>query len=327
MKTILQIDKNYQNHHKAYFLDKLIAKLIQNGNDYVLLQDDEPMVSLSHLKITKLLKELQKFSDDEVILYLDSFDTMVLANDKEIERKFLYTGLDVLYASELICWPDESLKNNFKDGIYLNSGSILFKNRQYQKILQLITNVMKPQYKECDQYLHTLAYSISKLDVKSDLDKNCSIFQCLNSEDLNNFEFIDGDKVRNKKTNTCPVVFHGNGTDGFFKINQLFNCDKKIIKSYRFSEDKTTIFFILNESKKIKVSVLRPDSSVSYENTFLAEANVEYFVNSGQIGLYTFMVSEANNENKLFLRESNNYVSDVMDFINQFANKFTIKSL
>ena len=113
MKTILQIDKNYQNHHKAYFLNKLIAKLIQNGNDYVLLQDDEPMVSLSHLKITKLLNELQKFLEDEVILYLDSFDTIVFANDKEIERKLLYTGLDVLYASEAVCWPDESLKTNF----------------------------------------------------------------------------------------------------------------------------------------------------------------------------------------------------------------------
>ena len=318
MKTILQIDKNYQNHHKAYFLNKLIAKLIQNGNDYVLLQDDEPMVSLSHLKITKLLNELQKFPDDEVILYLDSFDTMVFASDKEIERKFLYTGLDVLYAAEAVCWPDESLKNNFKEGVYLNSGSILFKNKQYQKILQLIANIMKPQYKECDQYLHTLFFSISKLNVKSDLDKNCTIFQCLNSENLNNFEFIDGGKIYNKKTNTCPIVFHGNGTDGFQKINQLFNSDKKAIKSHRFSDDKSTIYFVLNETKSIKVSIYKQNNSLSYENTFLAEANAEYFVSAGQVGAYTFVISEANNDHKVLLNEKNNYTHDIMDFINQF---------
>lgn len=317
MKTILQIDNNYQNHHKSFFLNKLIAKLIENGNDYVLIKDDEPMVSLSHLKITKLLNALKNFPDDEVILYLDSFDTMVLANDKEIERQFLYSGLDVLFAAEKVCWPDETLKPHFEIDSYLNSGSILFKNKKYQKILQLIANILKPQYKECDQYLHTLRFAISNLEVKTALDVDRKIFQCLNNEDLNNFEHQNG-RIFNKKTNSYPVVFHGNGTDGFHNINKMFNYDGKLIKSYRFSEDKSTLYFILNENKFIKTSIYKPDNSISYENAFSVEANVEYFVSAGQSGSYTFRIYEADGEKRMLFQEKNNFVSNVLDFINQF---------
>ena len=317
MKTILQIDNNYQNHHKSYFLNKLIAKLIENGNDYVLIKDDEPMVSLSHLKITKLLNALKNFPDDEIILYLDSFDTMVFAKDKEIEKRFIDSGLDVLFAAEKVCWPDENLKSHFEKDSYLNSGSILFKNGKYQKILQLIANILNPYAKECDQYLHTLRYAVANLDVKSALDKDRKIFQCLNGEDITYFEEQNG-RFLNKKTNSYPIIFHGNGTDGFHNINRMFNYDAKAIKSYKFSEDKSTLYFILNENKSIKVSIYRPDNSISYENVFNAEANVEYFVSAGQSGSYVFRVYESDGGKRMLFQEKNNFTSNILDFINQF---------
>ena len=315
MKTILQIDNNYQNHHKSYFLNKLIAKLLENGNDYVLIKDDEPMVSLSHLKITKLLNALKSFPDDEIILYLDSFDTMVFAKDKEIEKRFLDSGLDVLFAAEKVCWPDENLKSHFEKDSYLNSGSILFKNSKYQKILQLIANILNPYAKECDQYLHTLRYAVANLDVKSALDKDRKIFQCLNGEDVSSFEEVNG-RFLNKKSNSYPIIFHGNGTDGFHNLNRMFNYDGKAIKYHRISEDKSTLHFLFNETREIRAYIYRTDNSISYETAFKAEAGIEYYISAGQCGSYIFRIYESNAEKRMLLQEKNNY--NVLDFLNQF---------
>jgi hypothetical protein len=53
------------------------------------------------------------------------------------------------------------------------------------------------------------------------LDTECNLFQSLYIEDLSIFRETEG-RYLNTETGSSPCVFHGNGDDGFTKLNNLF---------------------------------------------------------------------------------------------------------
>ena len=224
MKIILQVDKNFRDSRKFPFMCKNIGQLVTNGNDYDLHVDGENFVSLVHLKIRRLRQILDSYDDDEIILSIDVFDTITVASDSEIEQKFIKMDADVIYSVEGNCYPDERLKKHFDAGKFINGGGIIFRNGVYKKILSFLIDVTEVDVSvllSIDQYLHQI-YAIPLLqNFKIKLDTNNEIFQCLYSEDLSNFK-KQNNRILNKKTNTYPCVFHGNGDDGYAKINTFF---------------------------------------------------------------------------------------------------------
>jgi hypothetical protein len=223
MITILQVDKNYKQNSNCYMLMRNLEKMNNNYNNYNLCIDidifsDESVFKLGYnghsytkLKIIKLLDILKKYDDDEIIMYIDAFDTLVYATDNEIYDIFLKMNVDVLYSTEKNCWPVQNLEKFYLNSNFLNSGTIIFKNKKYQQILEILIEIDKARLDhECDQFYHTIFNLIHSVDVKIKLDESNEIFQCLWGENENNFEKV-GNKIKNKTTNTFPCVFHGNG--------------------------------------------------------------------------------------------------------------------
>ena len=224
MKIVLQVDKNFHFSRKFPFMCKNISQLERNGNKYDLYVDEEKFVSLVHLKIRRLREILDKYDDNEVILSIDVFDTITVASNEEIEKKFISMDVDVVYGVESNCYPDNKLGKYFGANKFINGGGIIFRNGVFKKILSFLIDVTEGDVAvmlSVDQYLHQM-FAIPLLNnFRIKLDTNNEIFQCLYNEDLSNFKKVNG-KIVNKVTNSLPCVFHGNGDDGFAKINAFY---------------------------------------------------------------------------------------------------------
>ncbi len=327
MKIILQADKNFRAHPKFPFLCKNINRFLENGNDYNLYVDDDNFVSLTDLKIKKLRKILDDYPDDEVILYMDAFDTITTAPDLEIEQKFLQMDADVVYSVEKNCWPDETLKNYFQSDGFINTGGIIFKNSIFKKILSLLIDISDKNISNGnlllnDQYLHHIFALPLLQNFKIKLDTNHEIFQSLIFEDLSNFE-KQNNRFTNKTTNTQPCVFHGNGTDGFDKINKLFGFNNLEIKFLNWLENKNGMYFA-NVSHPFddiytKVKVVNKSEQLVYETDLNLKYMYNYYIclNKDLIGRFKFMFYDAHNN--LIAEFDNEYEENIFDFLNKIS--------
>lgn len=226
MKTILLVDRNYSKHSKSGFLERTIQSLVANKTDYELYVDEHDFTSLFDLKIKRFREVLSKYSEDQIIMLIDAFDTYVVASDQEIEEKFLMSEADVIYSVEKNCYPNPKLSSFFETGKFLNSGGVIFRNGKFQKLLDLIITIVEYSraggQTTCDQYLHSTIVAAALLQTRIKLDTDSTIFQSLFLEDLDNFNLNEG-RYMNEISNSRPCVFHGNGDDGFTKLNDLFD--------------------------------------------------------------------------------------------------------
>ena len=307
MITIFQADKNYRSNPGYKFLKKNIENMEQNNNNYFFHVDSENWVSYVDLKIIKLLKLLKNYDDDKIIMYIDALDTLVVAKDNEIEQKFLELDVDVLYSCENGCWPDPNFAKFFTDNRFLNSGTIIFKNIKYQKILEVLIDLYNGRLVyNCDQYYHSIFAVISLVDIKIKLDKNNEIFQCLVFENENSFEKIDN-RIKNKITNTLPCVFHGNGTNGKEVLDNLFYYDTPKVSFMGFTEDKNGINFMNSSDRvnKIKVyaEIKNSDNLIIYSTNLDLPYNIIFYISAGINGDYIFTVYDENHN--MLIEEKN----------------------
>jgi hypothetical protein len=305
MITIFQADNNYKNHSDYDILTHNLEKLEKNGNNYYFHIDDVNWISYVDLKIVKLLDVLKRYDDDEIIMYIDALDTSVEANDSEILEKFLKFDTDVLYSSEKDVWPNPNFSKFFSDNYFLNSGTIIFKNKKYQLLLEMLIEIYNGRLiYNCDQYYHTIFSMITLSDVKIKIDKNNEIFQCLVFENEDNFEKVNN-RFKNKTTNTFPCVFHGNGTDGRLNIRKIMGYRKFELSFLGFTEDKMGINFMNTSINKIKVSaeIKNTLNQIVYFSDLELPYNLSYFIHTGIKDNYMFTIYDENN--KILIQEKN----------------------
>lgn len=307
MITILQVDKNYKQNSNYNQLVRNLEKMSKNNNNYNLHIDIDDFNkvdghSYTKLKIIKLLDIIKKYDDNEIIMYIDAFDTLVDSTDNEILNKFLSLNIDVLYSTELNCWPFPGFSKFYTGTQFLNSGTIIFRNKKYQQILELLIEIDKARLlHECDQFYHTIFNLIHSVNVNIKLDENNEFFQCLWGENENNFEKVNN-KIKNKKTNTFPFVFHGNGS-GIKLLNKLFSI--KSIVFLGFVEDKMGINFMNSNFETIKVyaEIKNTFNQIVYSTTLELTPNFSYFIHTGIKDNYIFTVYDMKNE--ILLQERN----------------------
>jgi len=317
MTILFQADKNFTNNSKHEYLAQNITRLIENGNNYRFVVDDEHFISLFDIKIKKLRKILDEYSDDEIITYIDAFDTYVVAEDKEIEEKFLKMDADVIYSIEKNCWPDNNLSSFFSDNYFLNSGGLVFKNGQFKKILDLLSSIgdsilNNQSLVANDQYLHHVFALIATTNIKIKFDTNNEIFQSLIFEETNNF-LKENNRFTNLNTKTQPCIFHGNGTDGLNKLKSLLQMKDQQIHFLRWFEDKNGIYFT-NQSNilapihtKIKVVDYYNNTYIYFQTELFLDYGVEYYVslNPELKNRFKFLFYDEND--KLILELDNEY--------------------
>lgn len=174
-------------------------------------------------KINLLKEALKQYEadDNKIILFTDAYDVIFLGKLSEIINRFKATGAKVLFGAEPYCWPNVDLAKEYpeveKGQRFLNSGLFI----GYLPELYKILNKAELEDNDDDQLYYTLAYLDKEFrdSNKIKLDHTSEIFQNIfgAANDLEIVTINDKDAaaetylLKNTKTNTQPLVVHGNG--------------------------------------------------------------------------------------------------------------------
>lgn len=222
-------DKNNPNYKRLSNSAKL------NGFDIIPLISKEPISHITGfgMKI-KLVKEfLYDKNDNDIILFVDGYDVLFTCNKDEILKRYnnfeMQYGKCIVFSTENACWPDSTLSTKYPKidttpYKYLNSGTYIGSVKTFKDVLsKALFNINDEQLKKIDDQLFFtnlyLANSNKKIII---LDHYNTIFNCISGreEDL---EYHQSEKKwYNKKTQTYPLIFHGNGDSIKFLVEKIY---------------------------------------------------------------------------------------------------------
>ncbi len=175
---------------------------------------------------------LSETDDDEIILFTDGNDAILIAPEDEILSKFRQIDKDLIFSAEMTCWPDVMLAQQHPDLSsspykYLNSGGFIGRAGYIKEMLKDI-EVESENFKRSNQYIWMQRYF--KNSERMTLDVNCEIFSTFTPQmvfpqskeqypeyfDLINEWFyhnfiLENSRIFNKATNTWPCHAHFNG--------------------------------------------------------------------------------------------------------------------
>jgi hypothetical protein len=221
----------------------------RNHAGYLLLRNScraqalalKPLVCLdsfsgNRMKDSLLLDYLNDVNEDEIILFTDGYDSILLANEDEIIDKYYANKTDLLFSAETNCYPDVSLAERCPETRtpyrYLNSGGFIGKAGFIREFLSDNLMASEENYAYSNQYLWTLRYLQNPKYIG--LDSHCTIFCTFSPEvggdplaeyDADNFRrysdnmhywfrnnfVLKNGRIFNRITRTWPCNAHFNG--------------------------------------------------------------------------------------------------------------------
>ena len=177
--------------------------------------------------VKDFIKELPK---DDVVLFVDGYDTFFTEGYEVIVQRFLGFNVDILFGAEQKCWPitnDQSYKNRWPDMRtpyrYLNSGLYI----GYAGALNDFFNLPSTDDNGDDQ-LYCQSRYLSKYEDfshKVTLDYESYIFQNHDSK----VRKVNA-QICNDRTNCYGCIYHGNGgkleKEFFYKLAKQFGYEE-----------------------------------------------------------------------------------------------------
>jgi len=163
---------------------------------------------------------MQQHKDKEntLILVVDSYDLVLMNSSQLVVDRFLKFKVKILFSAESFCWPDASLAEYYptvkmEEKRYLNSGGFIGYAKQIYEMIQNADSEVADNDDDQLYYTRIFLDSKKKEDLGIELDKRSLIFQNLNGAlDEVTVKYEDGHSfLFNKKTDTVPLVVHGNG--------------------------------------------------------------------------------------------------------------------
>ncbi|XP_037553007.1 procollagen-lysine,2-oxoglutarate 5-dioxygenase 1, partial [Nematolebias whitei] len=165
-------------------------------------------------------------SQDQIVLFVDSYDVVFASGPKELLRKFQQAQHRVVFSSESLIWPDRHLEDkhpHVREGNrFLGSGGFI---GYLPNVKEMISNWTGGDG-DSDQLFFTKIYidPARRKSINITLDSKCRLFQNLHGAlDEVVLKFEDGRvRARNIQYDTLPVLVHGNGPTKL-QINYLGN--------------------------------------------------------------------------------------------------------
>lgn len=168
-------------------------------------------------KIIAFYKYLLEIRESEVthFVYADSYDSFVLAPQKELEDK--YTQHDkIVYGLEKACWPHPEWTKDFPESPYpykhINGGGFIGSIENFIRLYE--ANPILQSGAMNDQVWAQENYIKRNSDGLIELDRGNQIFQCTGHSDMNDFEIVSiqgQPRIVNVHSKSLPIIFHGNG--------------------------------------------------------------------------------------------------------------------
>uniref|UniRef100_A0A1A7YWC4 Procollagen-lysine,2-oxoglutarate 5-dioxygenase 1 n=1 Tax=Iconisemion striatum TaxID=60296 RepID=A0A1A7YWC4_9TELE len=192
------------------------------GGDYMSAPGGGQKVRLLKAALQKMTSE----DEDQIILFIDSFDVVFASSPKELLRKFQQAKHRVVFSSESLIWPDRHLEDKYphvrEGNRFLGSGGFI---GYLPNVKQMISNWTGGD-EDSDQLFFTKIYidPAKRKALNITLDSKCRLFQNLHGaldEVVLKFE-NSRVRARNVQYDTLPVIIHGNGPTKL-QINYLGN--------------------------------------------------------------------------------------------------------
>lgn len=141
------------------------------------------------LKDMLLLEYIKRNPKNEIILFTDAFDTVLLSNESEILEKFYKFNSPLVFSAEANCWPDVDLAQQYPTSVqdfqlkYLNSGGFIGESTYIKDLIERYyanSTIDHLKYQWSNQYIWNQIYSFEHEVVK--LDHEGDIFYTLSSD-------------------------------------------------------------------------------------------------------------------------------------------------
>lgn len=162
-------------------------------------------------KLRDVKEYVNRLPDDDIVLFTDGFDTLLLASEETILKKFRSMNVPFVIAAETNCHPFLHIAPYYPQSPtkfkYLNSGCYIGYVSYIKKILDEISPI--PDETD-DQGLLSVYYLYHPKAFT--LDYSCNLFLCL--WQVKNDEIVidkENQNIRCLLTGTTPFIVHGNG--------------------------------------------------------------------------------------------------------------------
>ena len=159
-------------------------------------------------KIALMQEYLSMLPDNDIVMFVDGYDTFIGADDDEILTRYLGFNREIVFSAEKTCWPDASMSDQFAatefGQNYLNSGTYIGTVKELRKMFSVPI-----EYSFDDQLYCQLRYLTGEFDIA--LDTESYIFLCLSGNE-SNVRYSSG-YLENSETRCTTAVIHGNGGD------------------------------------------------------------------------------------------------------------------
>lgn len=193
-------------------MSMLIESCKNHGIKPVILGVDQPYYA-NQTKLYHMRNYLKLLPKDDIVLFVDAFDTLVLADKQTITDRFLAMNVPILMSAEKNCFPRDLLSKYPADTTtspfkYLNSGTYI---GYAGALLDWLEN-MTIDLKRNDQGAVTEFYLGPKNRNSMVLDKHCTLFLCLVRVSDDEVVIDPVQKtVYCLPTSSFPCVLHANG--------------------------------------------------------------------------------------------------------------------
>lgn len=170
---------------------------------------DDPMEGYAGMPKINAVKEFVKdLPPDDVVLFMDAYDTVFADDAQTILDRFTGFNVDILFGAEEYHWPNHNIKYQFPDlpdtpYKYLNSGLYIGYARPLYDFLSSKADV--PDMGD-DQLFCQIRFLHESRGLKVAMDTEAYIFQNHDEEVV-----IVNDQITNYRTKCCGCIYHGNG--------------------------------------------------------------------------------------------------------------------
>jgi hypothetical protein len=169
------------------------------------------------MKDRLLLEFLRTLKSNDIILFTDAYDAMLMSGASEIEARFREFQHPLVFSCEKRCWPRADRARHFPNSSpwrFLNSGGFIGHAGYIRELLDRhrAQDLLGGQYQWSNQAYWIEVYCRDPQAIV--LDSQCVIFQTLAYTDfLTELEFVGG-RWKNRITGTFPSHLHFNGKEG-----------------------------------------------------------------------------------------------------------------
>lgn len=227
---------NYARRH----LEKLILSCKCARVDLKILGMGKPYPqhrARHHVKLLWMLDYLHSLEEDEIVMFVDGFDVLLMADRETIIKKFKNMQVPLVISAERACYPLKELAEQYPSSPtpfkYINSGSYI----GYVKHLKKWLLDMNIHDQQCDQAQVTVHYL---KDVKKflTLDYMCELFIPLYLVEKQEIAIDQKAKtVYCKTSQSYPCVAHANAgkAGGAFTVwNAIYDkiIDKNLLHKF-----------------------------------------------------------------------------------------------